>query len=163
MRACDGTDGHLGRKQQSLDALIIEADGTGSGSDDDTGILGENRDASFPTLEEVDVPSTPRIGGIKDGGAGIWRLAVGNVVAHLQMQVPTGALEKGHVLAGDPTASDDAIGERAVLDVEGKQKGLHNALHKAVDETEQKKTSCKPVQRDARILVVGKYYLQQRT
>ena len=94
-----------------------------------------------------------RNGRVKDGGAGIRRLAVGNVVAHVQTQVATGAVEKGHVLARDATAGDHAIGESAVFDIERKQKGLHNALHKAVDETEQKKTSGEPVQRDARILV----------
>ena len=150
-----GWDGHLGREQQSLDALIRKADGTGAGFDNDLIILRDNREASLPSLEEADVMIRQRNGRVKDGGAGIRRLAVGNVIAHLEKQLPTGALEKGHVLAGNPTASDNAICESAVFDIERKQKGLHNALHKAVDETEQKKTSCKPVQRDARILVVG--------
>jgi hypothetical protein len=45
---------------------------------------------------------------------------VWNVVAHLQIQMPTGAFEKGHVLARDPATIDNAIGEGAVLEIERK-------------------------------------------
>jgi hypothetical protein len=75
-----------------------------------------------------------------------------------------GAFEKGHVLARDPATIDNAIGESAVLEIERKQKRLHDALHEAVDETEQEKRGREPVQRDARILLVRsvQVYLQQQ-
>lgn len=48
------------------------------------------------------------------------RLAVGNVVAYPQKQMPTGAFEKGHVLARDAVTVNNAIDKGAVLEIERK-------------------------------------------
>ena len=70
-------------------------------------------------MEEADALGRWRSSRVEDGGAGIWRLAVGNIVAHLQMQVPKRAFEKGQVYGGNPATTDNAIGESAVFEVEG--------------------------------------------
>ena len=70
-------------------------------------------------MEEADALGRWRSSRVEDGGAGIRRLAVGNIVAHLQMQVPKRAFEKGQVYGGNPATTDNAIGESAVFEVEG--------------------------------------------
>jgi hypothetical protein len=100
--------------------LFIEDEGLGWGRDVDGIDLRHNGEAGLPSSEEADVLVRKRIGRVEESDARVRRLAVGNVIAHLQMKVPTAALEKGHVLARDLAPIDNAIGEGAVFEIERK-------------------------------------------